>query len=106
MLASLLSRMYGSGLLTNVPPIQSPEPSHREGASTQHASRCVGEGIDTLSQYKTEELQRVVEAVPGSTYVIEGCVFTTATYGETFRPITRTRYGGLPQHHDMLSCTL
>lgn len=33
----------------------------------------------------------MVEAVPGSSYVVEACVFTTATYGETFRPITRTR---------------
>ena len=42
-------------------------------------------------QYKTEELQRVLLAQPGKFYTLEGCVSTTATYGDTFRVITRTR---------------
>lgn len=42
-------------------------------------------------QYKTEELQRVLVAQPGKFYTLEGCVSTTATYGDTFRVITRTR---------------
>ena len=33
----------------------------------------------------------MVLARPSKFYTLEGCVFTTATYGETFRPITRTR---------------
>ena len=45
-----------------------------------------------LMQYKTEEVQRLVDAVEGKLYVVEGVVQTTATYGEHFRPITRFRY--------------
>ena len=43
-------------------------------------------------QYSTEEVQRVIEAKAGVSYIVDGCVCTTATYGETFRPITRYRF--------------
>jgi len=42
-----------------------------------------------MSQYKTEELQRVIHAKPGEAYTVDGCVNTTATYGDKFRPLTR-----------------
>ena len=45
-------------------------------------------------QYKTEELQRLLVAQPGKFYTLESCVSTTATYGDTFRVITRTRFAG------------
>ena len=41
------------------------------------------------SQYNTEELQRVIHAKPGEAYTFDGCVNTTATYGDRFRPLTR-----------------
>lgn len=48
------------------------------------------EGL-VVAQYATEEVQRVVEAIPGALFLVEGCVCTSATYGEAFRPITRFR---------------
>ena len=33
----------------------------------------------------------MVEAKAGELYLVEGCVCTTATYGDVFRPITRFR---------------
>lgn len=48
-----------------------------------------------MVQYKTEELQRLLVAKPGQFYTLEGCVSTTATYGDTFRVITRTRWAVL-----------
>ncbi len=45
----------------------------------------------TLYLGTTQDAQRIVEAAPGRLYVIEGCVSTTATYGDAFRALTLYR---------------
>jgi hypothetical protein len=47
----------------------------------------------------------VLVAQPGKFYTLEGCVSTTATYGDTFRVITRTRCCQR-EGFSMLSCML
>ncbi len=33
----------------------------------------------------------MIDARPGEHYTVDGCVNTTATYGDKFRPLTRFR---------------
>lgn len=62
------------------------------GIPPQGSVRRVGFSAAGMGmKYKTEELQRLLVAKPGHFYTLEGCVSTTATYGDTFRVITRTR---------------
>ena len=42
-------------------------------------------------QFKAEEVQRCVKAVKGTSFEVEVCVATTATYGDKFRGICRHR---------------
>ena len=38
-----------------------------------------------------QDEQRIMKAVPGRLYIVEGCVSTNATYGNSFRPLTLYR---------------
>lgn len=40
-------------------------------------------------QFRTDELLKLTEAVPGSHYELQVMVATTATYGDKFRPLLK-----------------
>eukprot|EP00884_Botryococcus_braunii_P007808 jgi/Botrbrau1/17028/Bobra.49_2s0084.1 len=56
-------------------------------------TRCLGSTMGM--KFKSEELQRCMEAVPGKNYEVEVCVGTTATYGDRFRCLCRHRLEAL-----------
>ncbi len=45
-----------------------------------------------MLQFRTEEVQRCLEAQSGLSYKVEVCVATTATYGDKFRGVCKHRY--------------
>lgn len=47
-------------------------------------------------QYQNQELFRLVEVQPGQRYTVEVCVFTTAMYGDRFRPMLRQELRAVP----------
>ncbi|GAB4822484.1 hypothetical protein N2152v2_009530 [Parachlorella kessleri] len=76
-----------------------PDPAAlKPGAAKKQAYSSSSMGV----KFRNEELVRLVEAAPGSAYLLEVCVCTNATYGDKFRPVLRHELRAVDASHTAL----